>query len=106
MASNETRNMRVTRAGYKYIGHYHRGYLEIVLEGGCCGVSICPKDEFGLFDLFLCFGIDPEDGRWINDLVGEYCRVVFDEQGRVKMIKHIVDDKPFWSEWDGGADNG
>lgn len=100
MENNKTENMRVTQAGYRYIGHYHTGQLEIVLEGNCCGVSICPKDEFKLFDLFLCFGIDPEDGKYLNDLVGKYCRVMFDENRRVKMIKHIVGDR-WWSEWEG-----
>ena len=99
MARNETINMYVAKAGYKYIGHYHRGYIEIILEGGCCGCGIEPTDEFSLFDLFLCFGIDPEDGRWLNDIVGKYCRVTFDEQGKVRMIRHIINDNLSW--WDG-----
>lgn len=96
----ETINMCVTNAGYKYIGHYRTGYPEIVLEGRGCGVSIGPKDEFNLFDLFLCFGVDPEDGKFLNDLIGKYCRVTFDEIGRVKQIQHIVNDSIWWSEYD------
>ncbi len=98
-----TKNMMVTKAGYKYIGHFGRGELEIILEGGACGVSIRPKDEFKLFDLFRCFGIDAEDGRWLHDLEGKCCRVTFDEDRTVKMIQHIVNDAYWWSE-KGGAE--
>ena len=91
--------MCVTHAGYKYIGHYRRGYLEIVLESGSCGCGIEPKNEFDLVDLFLCFGVDSEDGRWLSDIVGKYCRVTFDEEGKVRMIRHIINDNVSW--WDG-----
>ena len=94
----ETVNMRVTQAGYKYVGHYRRGHLEIVLEGGGLGGSITPKNEFDLFDLFLCFGIDPEDGKWMNDIVGKYCRVQLYDDGKLKMIKHIVNDEIWWCD--------
>lgn len=95
----KTINMIVTKAGYKYVGHYRAGCIEIILEGGCSGICVQPKNEFNLFDLFLCFGIDPEDGKWLNDLVGKYCRVTFDDDGKVRMIQHIVNDNLSW--WDG-----
>ena len=101
MAGDRTINMRVTRAGYKYIGHYRRGSLEIVLEGSSCGVSINPQNEFSLYDLFLCFGVDPENGKWLNELIGKYCRVILDEDGYVRMIQHIVNDKLWWSDGKG-----
>lgn len=104
MLDNKTVNMCVTRAGYKYFGHYRTGGLEIVLEGGSCGVSVNPEDEFALYDLFLCFGVDPEDGKWLNELIGKYCRVTFDENGYVRMIQHIVNDKLWWSDGKGKQD--
>ena len=96
MPHNRTVNMRVSEAGYKYIGHYRQGRIEIILEGSGCGVSVQPKNEFDLFDLFLCFGLDPEDGKWLHEIVGRYCRVTFDDTGRARMIQHIVNDKPCW----------
>lgn len=105
MAKYKTINMCATKAGYKYIGHFRCGCIEIILENGGCGVGIEPKNEFDLFDLFLCFGIDPEDGKWLNEIVGKYCRVTFDEQGKVRMIQHITNDNLTW--WDGkGATDG
>ena len=97
--SNKTMNMCVTHAGYMYIGHYRQGRIEIILESGGCAVSVYPTSEFDLFDLFVCLGIDPEDGSWVHDLVGKYCRVTFDEEGKVKMIQHIINDNLCW--WDG-----
>ena len=102
---SNTKNMVVTKAGYKYIGHFGRGYLEIILENGACGVNISPKDEFKLYDLFRCFDIDVEDGKWLHDLEGKCCRVTFDENRRVKMIQHIWNDAYRWSEEKKGADN-
>ncbi len=101
----ETINMCVTNAGYKYVGHYRSGWIEIILEGGCRGVSVQPKSAFDLFDLFMCFAIDPEDGKWLHDLVGKYCRVTFDEHGKVRMIRHIVNDNLFWLDGKGGDNN-
>lgn len=90
-------NMRVTEAGYKYIGHYRRGVLEILLEDDCSGVAVQLKDEFSLYDLFMCFGIDAENGKWLHDLEGKFCRVHFDNNGNVKMITHIISDKIRWT---------
>lgn len=95
---NDVKNMVVTKAGYKYIGHFGRGFLEIVLENEGCGVSITPKDEFKLYELFKCFDIDAEDGKWLHDLEGKVCRVTFGEDRKVKMIQHILNDSCWWSE--------
>ena len=102
---NKTINMSVTNAGYKYVGHYRSGWIEIILEGGCSGVSVRPRSTFDLFDLFMCFGDDPEDGKWLHDIVGKVCRVTFDEQGKVKMIQHIVNDNLYWCDGKEGDNN-
>jgi len=96
MDENKTINMCVTHAGYKYIGHFRRGHLQIELEGNHCGCCVTLENEFDLVDLFGCFGIDAEDGRWLNDLVGKCCRVTFNENDKVAMIQHIVNDKLCW----------
>lgn len=94
---NEVRNMEVTHAGYKYIGHYRAGYLEIILEGSCLGVSVKPKDTFEMFNLFRVFGIDAEDGVWFEKLVGRHCRVHFARGGYVTKLQHITNDNIAWN---------
>ena len=90
------RNMQVTHAGYKYIGHFRCGYLEIVLENHGCGVSVNPKDTFSMYDLFSVFGICAEDGVWLEKLVGKYCRVHFSKDGYVEKLQHITNDNIVW----------
>ena len=90
------KNMEVTHAGYKYVGHYRRGYLEIILQSPGCGVSVNPSDPFSMYDLFSVFGIDAEDGVWMEKLVGRYCRVHFDKEGYVEKLQHITNDNIVW----------
>jgi len=89
-------NMKVTFAGYKYCGHYRRGYLEIVLEGSGCGVTIHPSREFDLVDLFSVFDIGCEDPTPLNTLQGKYCRACFDESDNVVQLRHLVSDNICW----------
>ena len=93
---NRVYNMVVTRAGYRYVGHFRRGELLIVLEGQGSGITLYPKDEFNFVDLFSVFGIDAEDGVMLNSLKGKHCRVVVDVNGRVKELVHIVCDRIRW----------
>lgn len=90
-------NMKVTFAGYKYCGHYRRGYLEIVLEGSGCGVTTHPSCEFDLVDLFSVFDIDCEDPTSLNAIQGKYCRAYFDELDNVVQLRHIVNDNRCWA---------
>jgi len=106
MADYATKNMMVTHAGYKHIGHFRRGHLEIILESHGCGCAVFPKDEFNMFDLFRVFGIDCEDGSWMSDLVGKYCRVSFDEKGYPVLLQHLIYDHIKWEAPDRRADNG
>lgn len=92
----EPRNMQVTHAGYKYVGHFRCGYLEIILESHGCGVSVNPEDTFSMYDLFSVFDICPEDGVWLDKLVGRYCRVHFDKDGHVEKLQHLVYDHIVW----------
>lgn len=100
MANIETiiRNMKVTKAGYKYYGHFRKGELTIILECESCGCSIKPKDDFNLCNLFECFDIDCEYGKYIEDIVGKYCRVHFDINGYPIMIQHIIKDNITWMD--------
>ena len=92
----EVRNMKVTLAGYNYIGHFRKGELKIILETGGMGCFVNPKDEFNMYELFRVFDIDPEDGKMLESLTGKYCRVHFDEQGYPKALQHLTRDNIIW----------
>lgn len=90
--------MMVLSAGYYYIGHYRRAELRIILEGDHCGVEVNPRlsDEFNLYELFKVFDIDPEDGKYLHEIEGKYCRVIFDKDRRVKALQHLTNDYIIW----------
>ena len=88
--------MEVTHAGYKYVGHYRFGQLEILFQGHCLGVAVYPRDTFSMYDLFGVFDICAEDGVWFEELVGKKCRVHFDKDGYVKKLQHITNDNIVW----------
>ena len=90
--------MQCTRAGYFYLGHYRSGFLEILLETDHSGVSFNPRmnDAFSMYSLFEVFGLNPEDGRYLNELIGRKCRVEFDKNDRVSKVYHLTNDKIFY----------
>ena len=96
--TNETMNMKVTHAGYFYIGHYRFSELRIILEDGGGAVEVNPKlsNTFDLFELFEVFDIDPEDGKYLQEIEGKYCRVIFDEQRKVAALQHLTKDSIIW----------
>lgn len=95
---NKVRNMRVSNAGYFYIGHYRGGRLSIILEGGGLGVGVNPKlsKPFDIYELFKVFDIDPEDGKYLQEIEGRYCRVLFDKDGKVAALQHLIKDNIIW----------
>lgn len=97
---NTLKEMQCTRAGYFYLGHYRAGFLEVLLESYShgIGVSFNPKinDTFNMYSLFKVFGLDPEDGKYINELEGRRCRVEFDKNNRVSKVFHLTNDKIFY----------
>lgn len=93
---SEVRNMRVSRAGFNYTGHFRKGELKIILEAGGIGCFVRPKDEFNMYNLFKVFNIDPEDGAMLESLQGYYCRVHFDEKRYPIMLQHITEDHIIW----------
>lgn len=95
---NEVRNMMVSNAGYFYIGHYRGGYLRIILVGGGLGVEATPNisKPFDMYELFKVFDIDPEDGKYLQEIEGKYCRVLFDKDGKVAALQHLIKDNIIW----------
>lgn len=102
VASNNeiTKNMKVTKAGYMYYGHFRSGELKIVLESSNCGCTIYPKDQYNLYDLFNVFDVPCEDGAYIEDIVGKFCRVTFNSKSESVILQHICNDKVFWIDRD------
>ena len=95
---NEIRNMKVSRAGCFYIGHYRWAELRIILESDGVGVEVNPKfsKQFNMYDLFRVFDIDPEDGKYLQEIEGKYCRVIFDKDRRVAALQHLTKDSIIW----------
>lgn len=95
---NEVRNMMVSNAGYYYIGHYRLGELSIILVGGGLGVEVKPNisNPFDMYELFKVFDIDPETGKYLQEIEGKYCRVWFDKDGKVAALQHLVKDNIIW----------
>ena len=96
--TTEITNMKVSRAGYFYIGHYRWAELRIILENNGIGVEVNPKlsEQFDMFDLFRVFDIDPEDGKYLQEIEGKYCRVIFGEGKRVAALQHLIKDNVIW----------
>ena len=92
------RKFTCTKSGYFYLGHYRAGFLQVLLETDHSGVSFYPRidDTYSMFRLFEVFGIDPEDGKYINELEGRKCRVIFTEDRKVKRIYHATNNKIFY----------
>lgn len=95
---NEVKNMMVSSAGYFYIGHYRMAQLRIILGGSGLGVEVEPKllKQFDMYDLFRVFDIDPEDGKYLYEIEGKYCRVIFDKYNKVKALQHLTKDNIIW----------
>ena len=82
-------NTQIQRAGWKQIGHFGSGTLELVFNGGRVQIHPCGAID----DLFgKVFGIDTENGVWFESLAGRYCRLMVDESNRIVGLKHIVNE--------------
>lgn len=95
---NEVRNMMASHAGYFYIGHYCHAELKIILVGGGFGVEVNLKlsKSFDMYELFKVFDINPEDGKYLQEIEGKYCRVWFDKDRKVAALQHLTKDNIIW----------
>ena len=82
------RNTQIEKCGIKYIGHYN--YSEIKIYGDCWGVTI-PTNRLRYFtDIFP--NKNWEDGLFLEELKGEYLRIVYDENNNIVALKNIIRD--------------
>ena len=82
------RNTQIEKCGIKYIGHYN--YSEIKIYGDCWGVTI-PTNRLRYFtDIFP--NKNWEDGLFLEELNGEYLRIVYDENNNIVALKNIIRD--------------
>ena len=79
-------NAKVTKAGYKYIGHYKYGVLTLQFEN----FMITINNKSNLKDLFDVFEINCEDGAYLEDLTGKYCVAIMDDQQIVRYLTHLT----------------
>lgn len=84
--------VQVKEAGYKYIGHYRTGGPFIELENHAIGLSFS-VGKFELLDLFNVFGVDCENGAYLNELQGRVCLVEIDDHGNATKLVSVTNDK-------------
>lgn len=95
MAECNTQEVTVKKAGYYHIGHFNQGRLEIMFN--CAGIYIKNTDD--LNDLFYVFGIDSENGKYLQELEGKSCIMYSDKDNKIRALKHLSREI-YWT--DGG----
>ena len=98
MMDDKVMNMKVSCAGYFYVGHYRFGELRIILESSGIGVEVNPKlsKEFDIYELFKIFDIDPEYGKYLHEIEDRYCRVIFGKDRKIEALQHLTNDNIIW----------
>lgn len=84
--TREVRNVQVKRAGARFIGHSNSLSIELLLETFCINLQVSKLHGV----LTEVFGVDPEDGYWVEDLKGKYCRVHI-EDSKIIALQHITE---------------
>lgn len=83
-------NNRVTKAGYNFIGHYRIGELKIIFEDVAMKIS---KEQIrDLYKFFKIFDIESEDGAYLQEIEGRYCRLEYDAEMYLARVGHITKD--------------
>ena len=82
------RNSQIEKCGIKYIGHYN--HSEIKVYGDCWGVTIPTNRLRDFTDIFP--NKNWEDGLFLEELKGEYVRIVYDENDNIVALKNIIRD--------------
>ena len=82
------RNSQIEKCGIKYIGHYN--YAEIKVYGDCWGVTIPINRLRDFTNIFP--NKNWEDGLFLEDLKGEFIRIVYDENNNIIALRHIIKD--------------
>ena len=83
---HKTINGEIKKAGIKYIGHYNVSIIEII--GDNWRVEI-PQNRLNDFTK-LFPEIYWEDGAFIEEIIGKYLRVTYDENMNIHSLHHIV----------------
>jgi len=81
-----TINTQVQRAGLKYVGGINECYIQL------SGISLDVKIPLDRLDEFveLFPELNWKVGCFIQDIVGKYIRVTFDEDFNVYSLHHII----------------
>lgn len=79
-------NDEIKKSGLKYLGHYNRAYCEII---GTTWKLEIPMNRIGEFTR-LFPDINWEDGSYLEDIVGRYLRVTYDDDMKLYALHHIT----------------
>lgn len=84
------RNAVIENAGIRFCAHLQN--IEVRIYGDSWNVTIPmnAKEMSKFTDIFP--EINWEDGEFINKITNSYVRIGYDEQFRIKEIKHIAKD--------------
>lgn len=82
------RNTQIDKCGIKYIGHYN--YAEIKIYGDCWGITIPTNRLRDLTNIFP--NKNWENGLFLEELKGEYLRLVHDENSNIIALRNIIKD--------------
>ena len=82
------RNTQIEKCGIKYIGRYN--FSEIKIYGDCWGVTIPTKRLREFTNIFP--NKNWEYGLFLDELNGEYIRIVYDENNNIIALRNIIKD--------------
>ena len=82
------RNTQIEKCGIRYIGHYNRA--EIKVYGDCWGVTIQQNRLREFTNIFPNKGW--EDGLFLEELKGEYIRIVYNKDNNIIALRNIIKD--------------
>ena len=95
MTKLEKVNAIVSKAGLYWNGHYHLACVRLTftLSNGCGVVAEFNPSDCNYRTLIDgVFGIDSENGVYIDELNGKPCCCWLDEKRRLKYISNFMDD--------------
>ena len=81
-----TINTQIQRAGLKYVGGINEFYVELL------GISLDVKIPLERLNDFVKLfpELNWEEGCFIQDVVGKYLRVTYDEEFNLYSLHHII----------------
>jgi len=80
----------VLKAGYFFIGHHGVGNFKLTI--GYSTITIKVDQRQSLSRLLLVLGMDDENGVYLHDVEGKFCRLEYDNKMSLLRVGHITKD--------------